>query len=57
MMLAVKQIAQAGVVSLPGLIIAAILFIAVNTLFDGSVPGARVDLTRRPALHVIRRHA
>ena len=40
-----NQIAQAGVVSLTGLILAAILFIATNALFDGSVPGARIDLT------------
>ena len=45
MMLGGKHIAQAGVVSLTGLVIAAVLFVAVNTLFDASVPGARVDLT------------
>ncbi len=40
-----RQIARAGVVSLTGFVLAAILFIATNALFDGSVPGARIDLT------------
>lgn len=44
-MLSGRQFAQAGAVSLAGLVFAAILFVAVNTLFDASVPGARIDLT------------
>ena len=40
-----RRLAQAGVISVTGLVVAAILFVAVNTLFDGSLPGARIDLT------------
>ena len=39
------RLSRVGVVSLTGLVIAGILFVAINTLFGGSVPGARVDLT------------
>lgn len=40
-----RQFTQTGVVSLTGFAVAAVLFVAINTLFDGSVPGARIDLT------------
>ena len=39
------RLSRVGTVSLTGLVIAGILFVAINTLFGGSVPGARVDLT------------
>ncbi|MCE2491318.1 MAG: Gldg family protein [Alphaproteobacteria bacterium] len=39
------RLSRVGAVSLTGLVIAGILFVAINTLFGGSVPGARVDLT------------
>jgi ABC-type uncharacterized transport system involved in gliding motility auxiliary subunit len=39
------RLLRVGTVSLTGLVIAGILFVAINTLFGGSVPGARVDLT------------
>ncbi len=39
------RLSRVGAISLTGLVIAGILFVAINTLFGGSVPGARVDLT------------
>ncbi len=41
----VHRLSRAGAVSPAGLAVAAVLFVAVNTLFGGSIPGARVDLT------------
>ncbi len=39
------RLSRTGAVSLVGLFIGAILFVAINTLFDGLFPGARIDLT------------
>ena len=41
----IRRLSRAGAVSPAGLALAAVLFVAVNTLFDGSLPGARIDLT------------
>lgn len=41
-----NRYSRTGVVSLTGLIAATILFVAANTLFDGALPGARIDLTQ-----------
>ena len=37
---------RSGVVSLKGLFLGTILFVAVNTFFNGLLPGARLDLTQ-----------
>ena len=41
----VHRLSRAGAVSPAGLAVAAVLFVAINILFGGSIPGARVDLT------------